>query len=71
MARLIAYECEDTDHGSCCTTHTHIPRTTSAKEKRRADFTTWFLDHAYTALLPSVHLLTIMCGYKIQHPVNV
>lgn len=22
MARLIAYECEDTDHGSCRTTHT-------------------------------------------------
>lgn len=65
MARLIAYECEDTDHGSCCTTHTAAPA------NRRADFTTLFQDYVCSVLLPSVHLLTIMYAYKIQHPVNV
>lgn len=36
MAKLIAYECEDTDHGSCRTTH-------SEATAKTAYFTVWFL----------------------------
>lgn len=59
MARLIAYECEDTDHGSCCTAHT------AATANHRAAFTTWFLDYVCDVLSPNVHLLTITYTYKI------
>lgn len=63
MTKLIAYECEDTDHGSCCTTHSEA---TASKSLFYCMVST-----ANYCEYCIVHLLSNTLCYKIQHPMNV
>lgn len=60
MARLIAYECEDKDHGSCWTAHSW----SGGKNEEPTEACGFHAD-----CVP--HSLSIMYSYKAQHPVNV
>lgn len=63
MTKLIAYECEDTDHGSCRTTHSEA--TASKSSFYSAVSTANYCEDCI------VHLQSNTLRYKIQQPVNV